>query len=939
MSSSSAASSSTGGTTDDHRRRRRLEDLIERTMENLDACDPGQLRNIAQLAAIVARDDDGGGRRRRRGDHPLVRGEPARRFWDGMTGRVASGIDAYRPKWLVSVAWALATVSSLQDAGGDAAGPRRDGAREDHRVTVDASPLFRAVRSTFARRRSEFTSKHMGNLAWSCATCRRVVAEGGVDGDGADGGGGVPRRHPLMLDLSNEFVRRRRTREEEERKRLRMLGRGGVGSSSGGGDVAVSVAGRDVVDFDDDSLDPMALCQWANSYAKAGHDDGDEDLFREISAAAIPMLGRFDSRHCSNLAHAFALAGHASAALFDEIAAAAIPRMPTFTSQNMANISWAYAKANHASPILFDAIAGEATTTRMGEFSAQQLANVAWAYSKFPPTTASDAIFDRVAREVASRGGLDSFTMQGVAMLAHSFASAGRRVERSGDFWDAVDRAVTSRPAELGAIESSQIAWSFATIGRCPSDGLLRGIEAYVSSNAKRIRPQGLSNLAWSFAMLGYASPAFFRVVAEESLRRLDDFAPEDEVMLVLAYSRTSHAFPELLDRIAPRSLSHLSEFSGLDLFNMVVSYVRAGRQSRHWMEAIASEIIRRPSAFSPQVIVGITWAYASAGCRIQALLNFLSDECIDCCDELKSKEVASLAWSFASLDCYHRPILGALADSSDGRWSEFDASSLANMAWAYATAQEDRPRLFEGIANAAKDRGDEFTPQGVSMLLWSCAAAGHLDRRLFLSMEPTAASFLRECDSQSLANIAWAYAVADLDADSLFGPESHFVSVLVEMQDKFDRRGLCQLHQWNEWRKEIANNSALPAHFEKRCYDEFTNQPLHVSNLQKDVISELASMGIPLKEEVRTRSGYSLDAVVLVNGKNIGLEVDGPHHFVGKQPTGSTILKHRQVAAIDRISLVSLPYWELNDLKQSADKQQYLRTKLGLDRNVIIHA
>ena len=86
-------------------------------------------------------------------------------------------------------------------------------------------------------------------------------------------------------------------------------------------------------------------------------------------------------------------------------------------------------------------------------------------------------------------------------------------------------------------------------------------------------------------------------------------------------------------------------------------------------------------------------------------------------------------------------------------------------------------------------------------------------------------------------------------------------------------------------------------------------------------------------------RLSRSLDAVVLVNGKNIGLEVDGPHHFVGKQPTGSTILKHRQVVAIDRIPLVSLPYWELNDLKQSEGKQQYLRTKLGLDRNVIIHA
>ena len=356
-------------------------------------------------------------------------------------------------------------------------------------------------------------------------------------------------------------------------------------------------------------------------------------------------------------------------------------------------------------------------------------------------------------------------------------------------------------------------------------------------------------------------------------------------------------------------------------------------------MDAIASEIIRRPSAFSPQVIVGIAWAYASTECRIPALLNFLADECISSCDTLKPKELASLAWSFTALDFFHRPLLNALADSSEGRWSEFDASSLANMAWAYATAREDRHPLFEGIVKAAIDRRGEFTPQGVSMLLWSCSAVGHLDRDLFLSMEPTARLLLYQCDCQSLANIAWAYTVADLNAETLFGPDSPFINILVEKYDKFDHRGLCQLHQWNIWRSKIANDSSLPAHIKKRCHHEFINQPLQGSNLQKNVISDLASMGFLLEEEVRTPSGYSLDAVVNVNGSSIGLEVDGPHHFIGIQPTGSTILKHRQVASIDRIPVVSLPYWELNDLRQSVDRQQYLRAKLCLDSKVTIDA
>jgi hypothetical protein len=42
-------------------------------------------------------------------------------------------------------------------------------------------------------------------------------------------------------------------------------------------------------------------------------------------------------------------------------------------------------------------------------------------------------------------------------------------------------------------------------------------------------------------------------------------------------------------------------------------------------------------------------------------------------------------------------------------------------------------------------------------------------------------------------------------------------------------------------------------------------------------------------KEEFLTKSGYSLDALVVVNGEKIGVEVDGPSHFVGTN--GRTLL------------------------------------------------
>ena len=80
--------------------------------------------------------------------------------------------------------------------------------------------------------------------------------------------------------------------------------------------------------------------------------------------------------------------------------------------------------------------------------------------------------------------------------------------------------------------------------------------------------------------------------------------------------------------------------------------------------------------------------------------------------------------------------------------------------------------------------------------------------------------------------------------------------------------------------------------------------------------------------------SGYRIDAVVEVNGKQVGIEVDGPSHFIGrsKSPLARTILKTRQVPAVDGIEFVSVPYWDWGKLdKDEAKEQEYLRNLLGL--------
>ena len=104
-------------------------------------------------------------------------------------------------------------------------------------------------------------------------------------------------------------------------------------------------------------------------------------------------------------------------------------------------------------------------------------------------------------------------------------------------------------------------------------------------------------------------------------------------------------------------------------------------------------------------------------------------------------------------------------------------------------------------------------------------------------------------------------------------------------------------------------------------------------SKLQDDVVREMKAAGLDVEEEVLLGSGYRIDALAKIgDGRKVAVEVDGPTHFIQRRPTGSTILKHRQVARLVLIEVVSVPYWEWGELTNTETKQHYLRKKIGLE-------
>ena len=388
-------------------------------------------------------------------------------------------------------------------------------------------------------------------------------------------------------------------------------------------------------------------------------------------------------------------------------------------------------------------------------------------------------------------------------------------------------------------------------------------------------------------------------------------------------------------DRVAEVAIPNLHQFKPQELSNMLWAFGKMKIPNCQLFEKAGDAIVQLDSLdkFKPQELSNILWAFATLEESHPKLFEKVANHIVQLNDlsDFWPQALSNIAWAYATAEESHLMLFRKLANHIVrlGNLNNFKPQDLSNTVWAYASAKESHPALFQKLSDTAIKRQNDFKSQELANFVWACATNRQIDRHLFSSLVPTVEANLSKCNAQELANIAWAYAVANVDAPSVFNDE--FINACIEKEDEFELEALFQLHQWQLWQEELKSNVSLPPSLQKMCYNAFVSKVPEPSKLQDDVISQLSSMELELEEEVLTKSGYRLDALVEVNGERVGVEVDGPSHFLGRNPTGSTILKHRQVTTLDEIPIVSVPYWEWDKLnKNSEEKQQYLRSLLN---------
>jgi hypothetical protein len=436
-------------------------------------------------------------------------------------------------------------------------------------------------------------------------------------------------------------------------------------------------------------------------------------------------------------------------------------------------------------------------------------------------------------------------------------------------------------------------------------NALLVRTEMHLKSDT--LNAHSVSNLLWAYAKADkdQTHKRLLVALSNNAIRQTEGFNPQGLANMAWAFAKLNHESPSLLDAIARSAVDRIDEFNPQELSNIALGYATLNHEAPALLDAIARSAVDRIDGFNPQGLANIASAFAKLNHEAPALLDCIARSAVKRIDEFNPQEHANMAWAFAKLNHETPALLDCIARSAVDRIDEFNPQELSNMAWAYATLNHEAPSLLDAIARSSQECIDEFNPQG-------------------------------------LANTAWAFAVCNIDAKSCTDSNSFFARTLLAIDpSSISFKQLSQLHQFHLWCKE--NNAAdwFSDELKSRCRDAFVSPKNKTSRFQEHVVASLGSLPevSQVQEEVRTKVGYSLDAFIVYRGDRVGVEIDGPSHFVGRSstPTGSTVLKHRQLRALEGWKLISIAYREWDEICDDASlgptlksrKQAYLRNLL----------
>ena len=200
--------------------------------------------------------------------------------------------------------------------------------------------------------------------------------------------------------------------------------------------------------------------------------------------------------------------------------------------------------------------------------------------------------------------------------------------------FDAVAKHVVRHMAHFDSVNLSLTLWGFAKMNQ-NAPGMFEAARARVAELLSEFEPHRICNTVWAFAKTGNTDLELFRLIAEESLRKLHRFNHSNESMLLYSYA-LGHVHAPLLFRKAmaqqlpaiqsgevqdPRSLSNLL---------WAISELNLSDEFRSLYDKVAASTTANIHRYSLTHMATIASAYSKADIRADELFVLMANECMN---------------------------------------------------------------------------------------------------------------------------------------------------------------------------------------------------------------------------------------------------------------------------------------------------------------------
>lgn len=594
-------------------------------------------------------------------------------------------------------------------------------------------------------------------------------------------------------------------------------------------------------------------------------------------------------------------------------------RLPRFSPQELNNLAWAFARLGHkgeATDTLFNGI-GLEIEHRHRQFAPQDVGTTLWSFATMGYTheTVFTAAASRLSLEAASK-----FKPQEASNSIWALATAGIQPK----YLNAFDTTlIPAKANDISIIRKDPITQCFAAVAR----EIMRRPNAF--------KEQELKDVLWGFSKAGVRHPLLFKRVAEHLVgdssleskdkpRGLEGFTPQGLGNLAWSYARQA----QLADA-ATSLLKQQGIFTSISNGRLAVyetSCIDVGEGLINLLFKKIAEIAIRNQAellltFKPQDLSNTAWAFATLGLLHLEFFQAISDQVTarlaqrlhqqKMHERFKAQELTNLVWSFATLN-FRAPlmldkissyIVELLQRNDECSIAElFNRQELANMAWSCAVLEHYpaklMPLLYKGLVGDNRDNNSErlklvfrdngLQKQAVMSLLYVQMAiefeAPHLD----LSLPDNFPHGLAETSSEKGTTNYKSNQNTDVDRPML-------ELSISRLQETVSRA----LHRVN------------------------------FSHVQEHVLGTDALLQTQDINPISLHNFLSID-IANIHDK-IGIEVDGPAHFINildgalknqitvngtqnqmgrRQENGPTALKHRLLCHLGW-DIIHMPYWE----------------------------